>query len=269
MTIRRWEELTWPQAANHGSDTLAILAVAAIEQHGPHLPPGVDAMIGQHLLDQAPPGLNLLAPPIQQIGASDERLAFPGTLTLPPDLLIQLCTALGEGVIRAGVRRIVLPSSHGGNRPAMEIVAQALRVRGAMLAVSASWLGTPPGQFPAEEMDDGIHAGAIETSLMLRVRPDLVATSELADFPSTARRVAAENTLLTAHGPLAFACQAQDLHPSGACGDAPLASAEAGQEIARHQIGRFLRLLQEVARYLLDRLASTPGTPLYEADPCF
>ena len=110
------------------------------------------------------------------VGKSDEHLAFPGTLTLSAETLGRLWTEIGESVARAGVRKLVLFNSHGGQPQVMEIVARDLRVRLGMLAVAYSWYaaGVPPGLFADEEVRLGIHAGAIETSMMLHLRPDLV-----------------------------------------------------------------------------------------------
>ena len=110
------------------------------------------------------------------IGKSNEHQAFPGTLTLSAETLIRLWTEIGESVARAGIRRLVIVNSHGGQPQIMDIVARDLRVRLGMLVVTLSYwaLGRPAGLFPDSELRHGIHGGSSETSMMLHLRPDLV-----------------------------------------------------------------------------------------------
>src|SRR5262249_32629527 len=148
--------------------------LAATEQHGPHLPLSTDTMIAEAYLARVrelllPASLKVLILPVQPIGISTEHIAFPGTLTLPPDLAIKSWTAIGESVARAGIRKLVTVTSHGGNSAAMTITAQELRASHEMFVVTTAWsrFGMPDGMFSAQEMRHGIHAGAIETSIML------------------------------------------------------------------------------------------------------
>src|SRR4029450_2535554 len=123
--------------------TIAILPIAAIEQHGPHLPVGVDAAINrgmlETLIDRLPDDLDIRILPIQQVGKSNEHLRMPGTLTLPATTLIEAWTELGLSVARAGLRKLVIVNSHGGNDEVMGIVARELRVRADMLVVKSAW----------------------------------------------------------------------------------------------------------------------------------
>ena len=149
---RGWQDMNTEEFGGPDAERwIAVLPVGAIEQHGPHLPLCVDACINQGILARA---LELLPeqvpvtvlPPIP-VGKSNEHIAFPGTLTLSADTLIRLWTELGEAVARAGVRKLVLFNSHGGQPQVMDIVARDLRVRLGMLAVAYSWdaAGVPPG----------------------------------------------------------------------------------------------------------------------------
>src|SRR5205823_1267964 len=107
------------------------------------------------------------------IGASEEHRAFPGTLTLSPETLIRMLTEVGESAHRAGVRKLVIVNSHGGNVSVVDLVTRDLRVRLSMLVFACSWsgFGYPDGLFAPEEQVHGIHAGAIETSMMLAAHP--------------------------------------------------------------------------------------------------
>ena len=162
--------------------------VAAIEQHGPHLPVEVDTAINRGILARAmellPTDLPVTVLPAMPIGKSNEHISYPGTLTLSAETLIRLWTEIGESVARAGVRKLVLFNSHGGQPQIADIVARDLRVRRDMFVVTASTyaLGRPAGLFPAAELKHGIHGGSVETSIMMHLHPDLVRRDKLANF---------------------------------------------------------------------------------------
>src|SRR5271170_8308038 len=178
---RDWMEMTWQEIA--GAETgrwIAVLPLAAVEQHGPHLPLGVDSFIAEAYLARLgkllPDELPVTFLPVQRVGVSVEHLAYPGTLTLSAATAIAVWTELGESLARCGLRKLVLVTSHGGNVAAMELVARDLRARLHMLVVTVGWqrFGYPDGTFSGEEKKHGIHAGDIETSLMLAAKPDTV-----------------------------------------------------------------------------------------------
>jgi len=256
MPARSWLDLTWQDFASRDmSRTIAILPVAAVEQHGPHLPVGVDTMIGQGYLDRVmglvPADLDVLVLPIQTVGKSNEHLRFPGTLTLSAETAIRAWTEIGESVHRAGCRKLVFVNSHGGNVAVIDIVARDLRVRLDMLVVAAAWhrLGYPDGLYDADEMRHGIHAGDVETSLMLAFRPDTVRMDKAENF--VPRTVAMERDLkhLRAIQPTGFGWMAQDLNPKGAMGDAASATAEKGAASADFGAAAFVDLLRDVDRF--------------------
>lgn len=262
---RMWADLCWADLApGKARDWIAVLPLAAIEQHGPHLPLGTDAIIAEAfvrrtlaLLDENVPAIFL---PCQQITLSTEHIAFPGTLTLPASLAIASWTAIGESVARAGGRKLVIVTSHGGNSAAMDIVAQDLRARLGMLVVTTSWLrfGAPEGLFDLEEIKHGIHGGDVETSLMLAAAPDHVRMAKAEDFRPASRDMAQDFTWLNAHRPAGFAWQAQDLHPAGAIGNALLASAEKGDALLHHGAQAFCDLLKDVQNFDMARLGHAP-----------
>jgi creatinine amidohydrolase len=265
---RDWLEMTWQDLA--GADTarwIAVLPVAAVEQHGPHLPLGVDSYIAEAYLDRVRPLLPAELPvtflPVQRIGQSDEHLSFPGTLTRSSTTVIEAWTETAECVHRAGVRKLVLVTSHGGNLQAIEIIARELRARLGMLVVVCAWhrFGYPDGLFTAHERHHGIHGGDIETSLMLAARPDLVhmdrAVASTAAAP-TSVAMEREFKWLHTYRPAGFGWMTQDLHPSGAVGDARLATPEKGAAALAYGARAFVELLGEVDRFDLGRLGQGP-----------
>ncbi|GIL03357.1 MAG: creatininase [Alphaproteobacteria bacterium] len=233
---------------------VAVLPVAAIEQHGPHLPVSTDFAIMQGMLETAfariPADLDIRCLPVQAVGKSNEHIRFPGTLTVPATTLIDHWCELGASVARAGVRKLVIVNSHGGNEEVMGIVARELRVRHAMLAVKTSWMrfGVPDGLYGEAEQKYGIHGGDRETSLMLHFRPDLVDMAAAADFASRVTDAEQAFAHLRHTGTHAFAWEAGDLNPAGTVGQAHLATAEKGRLTAEHQARGFVALLADVRR---------------------
>ena len=265
MLSKFWADWTWEDfAATDMSGIIAILPLAAIEQHGPHLPVGVDTFIMDGYLREVtarlPDDLPVLFLPVQSVGKSNEHIAFPGTLTLSAETVIRAWTEIGESVHRAGVRKLVLVNSHGGNVSSLDIVARDLRVRLGMLVVTASWhrFGYPEQCFSAHERTHGIHAGDAETSLMLRFRPDLVRTDKAADFVPASVTIEREFTWLRVTQPIGFGWTAQDVSPAGAMGNAAAATADKGEEAAIHGAQAFIDLLRDVQRFDLGRLTRGP-----------
>lgn len=257
-----WQDMTTEDFAQLDAKTIAVLPVAAIEQHGPHLPVYVDACINAGIIVRAmellPEDLAVTVLPSMPVGKSNEHLAFPGTLTLTAETLTRLWTEIGESVARAGVRKLVLFNSHGGQPQIMDIVARDLRVRLDMFVVTASSyaLAVPDGHFPEQEIALGIHGGSIETSMMLHLRPDLVKMDKADNFVPASVAMEKDYTYLRPEGGIGFGWQAQDIHPSGAVGNALDADAERGKLLVESAAQGFADLLGEIDRYPLDAIRS-------------
>jgi creatinine amidohydrolase len=249
----RWQDLTTTDFARvDPARTIALLPVAAIEQHGPHLPLSTDVVINEGVVDEAlrrlPTSASVLVLPALNVGDSLEHTAFPGTLSADLNDLLGLWLAVGRGVARAGVRKLVIFNSHGGQRAHVDLAALRLRVAHGLLVVRAHSFsfGVPPGLFELDELAHGLHGGAVETSLLLHLRPELVRREALADFPSFGSTLAARGGLLGVEKPVGIGWMTQDLNPHGACGNAAAASAEKGAALLDHLATQLLRLLAEV-----------------------
>ncbi len=231
--------------------TIAILPTAAIEQHGPHLPVGVDAYINQGMLEttcaRLPDDLDIRILPMQAVGKSNEHLHAKGTLTLPVELAIQLWVEIGLSVARAGVRKMVIFNSHGGNLDIISIVSRELRVRANMLVGKCQWtsFGLPDGMYPPEEIKYGIHGGDVETSVMLHFHPDLVDMSKAKNFHSSAEDLAPDAALMPT-GATSYGWIASDLNKEGTVGNAAVATAEKGAATAAWHADRFIKFLREM-----------------------
>ncbi|MEL6677157.1 MAG: creatininase family protein [Pseudomonadota bacterium] len=248
MRRHYWAEYrTTEFAAMDPARTIAILPTAAIEQHGPHLPVGVDTMINTGMLEtvveRLPADLDIRILPVQAVGKSNEHLHAAGTLTLPYAVAVEAWTEIGLSLARAGIRKMVIVNSHGGNLDLIGVVARELRVRAGLYCVKCQWgsFGHPEGMYPPEELAFGIHGGDVETSLMLHFRPELVAMEHAAHFRSSAREGGVQPI-----GPVAYGWIASDLHTAGTVGDASSASAEKGAATAAHQADGFIEVLRRV-----------------------
>lgn len=242
--------------------TIAILPTAAIEQHGPHLPVGVDTMIAEGMLNelrsQCPSDLDIRILPVQAVGKSNEHLHARGTLTLTAETALRAWREIGLSVARAGVRKIAIVNSHGGNLDLISILSRELRVEAGMLAVKCQWgnFGAPEGLYSNREVEFGIHGGDRETSLMLHFRPETVDMTKAIDFTSTA-----EKSAIPPIGPFSYGWVSPDLNPEGTVGEAHLATAAKGKTTAKHQIEGFIELLRAIQDTPLSSFAPTVSGP--------
>jgi creatinine amidohydrolase len=268
---RFWADLTTRDFAGvDAATTVAVLPVGAIEQHGPHLPLSVDQAIVDGVIATAlprlPDALPVLFLPTQAIGYSPEHLGFPGTLSLSSATLAATWIELGECVARAGVRKLLLLNAHGGQVSVMDIVARELRTRLRLIVYSCSWWNLPLGaayeQFGADEHRFGVHAGAVETSLVLALRPDRVDMAQARNFTSTSRNRAATNPILGNGRSAKLGWQMQDYNPAGAAGNAAAANAQQGAQLLEAAGEQLSLLLQEFSALPLDTLreAAQPGS---------
>lgn len=265
----RYEEMTSAELAAAGGalgEAVAVLPVAAIEQHGPHLPLGTDAMLSDAMVDATIARLKAGAHettgritflPTLRIGTSAEHSAFAGTLSLDWRIATGALIEIGAGLARAGFRRLVIVSAHGGNTASVDTAALELRRAHRLLVGAAAWLrfGMPAGLLPDEERASGIHGGAVETALMLHFYPGLVRTEAIAAHRSLQDDLAGSARHLRAHGKLGFGWMAGDLNPAGVVGDARLATPEIGAAIAAHQTEAFCAYLDDILAFDLNRLA--------------
>ena len=276
---RRYEHLTSTELGRLGArlaDAVAVLPVAAIEQHGPHLPLGTDAILCDAMVEKVIDRLGARAEdqstdeasgrrgerlvtflPTLRIGASGEHSRFAGTLDLGWQAMTTTLLEIGAGLARTGFRRLVIVSAHGGNTASVDAAALELRLVHGLLVGTCAWLrfGYPAGILPDDEIAGGIHGGAVETALMLHVAPDLVRRHAIGTHASLQDDLAASATYLRAHGRLGFGWLAGDLNPAGIAGDARLATAAIGEAIADHQASAFCAYLDDVLAFDLSRLA--------------
>jgi len=251
-----WEHLTAADlAAGVPQTAVALLPVAAVEQHGPHLPLGTDAILTDAVVAAAgakvSDGTTILRLPTQRVGLSPEHRAFPGTLSVEAETVIAGWTAIGASVARAGVRKMAILNGHGGQTGLVDVVATRLRVEYGMTVMRATTfrlLGDAV-DLGAREARYGLHGGLLETSMMLAIAPDLVRRDALADFPSAAESWEKQFAVLEGEGRTGLAWMAQDLNPEGVTGDAASATAELGRRIVDAMAGSLAGALRDLAAF--------------------
>lgn len=251
---------------------IAVLPVAATEQHGPHLPLSVDSDLVNGVvsacLPHLPVDLPVLFLPTQTVGLSPEHARFAGTLTLKAETVIRLWTDIGESVAATGVTKLVLLNAHGGQVSVMDIVARDLRARLGLLVYSVSWFNLPlvgaqgadvQTLFPPEEHRFGVHAGDIETSMMRALRPETVRMGLAQNFRSTAQDRAERFGILGNGKSAKLGWQMQDYNRHGAAGNAAAATAEKGQAVLDASGRALAQLLAEMDRLPPDTLSDEVG----------
>jgi creatinine amidohydrolase len=229
--------LTWPEIARlpDRENTVIVLPVGSIEQHGPHLPCAVDTLIAAGVVGKALERLPADIPAFGMspicYGKSDEHIHFPGTVTIDGDTLLRTVIDVGESVYRAGFRKLLIVNGHGGQPQVMEMAARELRVRHGDFVIIPHFTWRVPhvaGKFlSAKEKRLAMHAGHAETAMILALAPDTVKMSEAVaayppEFPSKT---------MSADGRPAAAWTARDFGPSGVIGDPLPATREQGLEI--------------------------------------
>jgi creatinine amidohydrolase len=263
---RFWADLkTTDFASLDATKSVAVLPLGATEQHGPHLPLAVDRVLVDGIVESAlplvAPDLPVLVLPTQAVGYSPEHAAFHGTLTLPYEVVLATWIAMGEGVARAGVRKLLLFNAHGGQASLMDIAARELRDRG-LIVYGCNWWNLPLGDavnglFTPHEHRFGVHGGEIETSLMLALQAGCVTMAQAQDFASTSKDRAARFPILGNGHSAKLGWHMQDYNPQGAAGNARAATAEKGRAVLQAAARQLAALVQEISELPLSTLADS------------
>lgn len=264
-SLQHWNDSLYRLDSKVRAAAIAVLPLGAHEQHGPHLPFETDTLIATAIakrVEAALPGnLPVYFLPTEPVGYSVEHMDVPGSRTLAYDEAIERWLGIAGDLSRAGIRKFVMLNAHGGNSPLMTIVATEARIRFEMLAVATSWtrFGLPPGLIAPEEKAIGIHAGDIETSVMLALHPDKVDMDKAGDFPSQQNTFEQCFSHLRAYGPHAFGWKMHDLNRDGAAGNAAAATAQKGEKIIAHAVVGVIELLKDVNAFDLTTFRNADG----------
>ncbi|BAS28053.1 creatininase family protein [Limnochorda pilosa] len=190
----RWGEQTSRELSALGTgETIAILPVGALEQHGPHLTTDTDAFLAQHVAEEVAErarDLHLLVLPALWTGFSPHHLRFAGSVSLRSETLVQVITDLCESLNLRGLRKVLLLNGHGGNVPHLQAAAARVSSTRGMLVVVTSYfdgLGPMIAETCRDRPADIGHAGEAETSLMLAACPERVREAVRRELPEVPR----------------------------------------------------------------------------------
>jgi creatinine amidohydrolase len=212
-------ELTWPEIAALGEE-LCLLPVGATEQHGPHLPVSTDTDIAEAVCCEASRRTGVPLLPTLWAGSSQAHTtAWPGTLSLPPRLLVEVVLELARWVRASGFTKLLILNAHVGNAAPLRVAVDEIRPGGDLRTGLLSWYELTP-EIAAEVTADAVdwHAHAAETSLMLHLRPELVDLTQVRDDPDRT-------------GGLVFSYTVAETSREGLTGKPSLGSAEDGARL--------------------------------------
>jgi creatinine amidohydrolase len=177
-------ELTRTDLAELAPRALAVVPLGATEQHGPHLPTGTDffhaELVARGAAEQVADRIPIVVTPTLPFGSSEHHFPFGGTISLPTTVYYDTVTAITESLVRDGFRRIFLVNGHGGNHELIQLVARDVALRlPVAIAATSWWIAGWDVIVAADAMEVGRlpgHAGGFETSLVMAMRPELVAS---------------------------------------------------------------------------------------------
>ena len=262
--------LTTDQVANLPQKDRAVilLPIASVEQHGPHLPLYTDNIIVLEVLRRAlallPEDIPVWVLPLLAYGKSNEHAGFAGTITLTSETLMRVLKEIGDSVARSDFRRFAILNSHGGNTEIIDVVIRDIRERTGLLAFALHLylrVATPASGLTDAERLYGIHAGDVETSILLRCQPHLV-KAELA--PSSLPTHLQTFKYQPFMGPLTFAWLTRDISENGVLGDATQADPDKGERFLADGAAQVAEMLREVADF---RFAGQSQKPAEHNDP--
>ncbi|HYL28198.1 MAG TPA: creatininase family protein [Candidatus Nitrosotalea sp.] len=251
----RYGEMTWPEVkAAAARPCVAIVPIATLEDHGPHLPIDTDLLLCASVCEEAASraaGRAVLVPPINH-GYTPHHLDFPGAITIGAHTLIEYGLDVCKSLAHHGFERILIVNGHGSNTPFAEIVARLCVVQTGALAAAVNYWGAPGVREAAESLRESEpvggmnHACEFETSLYLALRPDLVemgkAVSELSHRPTKNYWT----DLIAGDGPLAMMEHWSQLSESGVMGDPTKATAEKGRALLDAAASGIVELVDEL-----------------------
>lgn len=232
---------------------VVALPIASVEQHGPHLPLYTDSLIVREVLNrtlaQLPDDFPFWMLPLQSYGRSNEHAGFSGTVTLTSETLVRVLKEIGDSVARSGFRRFVIVNGHGGNTEVIDFVIRDIREKTGLMVFALHLylrVAVPSDGLTEAEQVYGIHAGDVETSILLRCHPELVREDRVpASLPDHLQTMEAPPFM----GPLTFAWLTHDLTESGVLGDASLATQEKGERFLSEAAEQTADLLRKIADF--------------------
>lgn len=236
--MKRWQDLTWPEVSSVVSERpIALLPLGAIEEHGPHLPLGTDAFTAGSFASMICETADIIELPVMPYGQVWSLEHFEGSLSVSDETLISMIVELTQGLERAGIKGVVLMSTHLGNAAAIKKASRVLAEKGSISALALTYPGLATISARVREAEEShpeiMHADEIETSIMLSLHPSYVqmnlAVAEYPEYPTSFN---------------AEAIRWNTLSDSGVFGDATAATEEKGEILVEHVLEAAVSLIE-------------------------
>jgi creatinine amidohydrolase/Fe(II)-dependent formamide hydrolase-like protein len=250
-----WAELTWPEAEKRFKEVdIALLPVGSIEQHGPHLPLDTDAFDADYLARRVAEACSnpkpLVLPPIPY-GVSYHHGGFKGTISIANDTLSRLVYEIGMSVARNGINKLVIINAHGGNSPALDYAAQMINRDARIFACVDTGETSDVDVNKLIETPNDVHAGELETSTSLAVRPHLVrmdkASKKVPKFSSRYLNFSSKRAV-------SWYAHTKKISATGVMGDPTKATVEKGKKIWELMIAHLVAFVEDLKSMTLDEI---------------
>jgi creatinine amidohydrolase len=251
--VRRFADLRAPEVAERITEqSILVQPLGAVEQHGPHLPLSTDLLIAEAaataVVAERGDDLDLWLLPTLAYTKSNEHAWSSGTVWLSPTTLLAVLDDLGRSLATTAARKLAFVNGHGGNTALLNVACRELRLHHG-LSTFLLHPSVPPdhgGPSTEDELGMGIHGGLEETSVLLHLRPDLVAMDRaVRNVPSWM----ADNEQVRFGGSVSFGWTSDDFGPTGVIGDPLRASAEQGKQLFETSVNRLGQALAEISRF--------------------
>lgn len=233
-------------------DSIIVLPLGAIEQHGPHLPLNTDFVVAdaaaRSAVERVGEQVDAWLLPTLPFTKSNEHLWAAGTMSLTAETLMKVLDDLGRSIATTPARRLMFINGHGGNSALVAMMNREIRLRHGLQTFLAHphMPADQGGPSSANELGMGIHGGMDETSVMLHLRPDLV------DMDLAVRRVPeklSENEQVRFGGRVAFGWLSNDFFPDGHIGDPTGATADIGARMFESAVSSLCGAMEEISRF--------------------
>jgi creatinine amidohydrolase len=247
-----YRTLIWPEVVERARQgAVIVIPIAAIEQHGYHLPIDVDNVLVEHVTEEAArrSGGAILTAPMIHYGFNEHNMGFPGTITVRETVFMDFVYDVAHSFVRQGFDRIVLINGHGSNQMLCNLVARRIvnQTRALCAAAAHWWLAKPAVDKLRESAFPGgmAHACEFETAMYMHLRPELVDASRIGprETPSALSRFIHDD--LFGSGPVHFVNRWSRVSESGVEGDPALATADKGQAFAEEAIANLIEFCKE------------------------
>jgi creatinine amidohydrolase/Fe(II)-dependent formamide hydrolase-like protein len=248
-------ELTWPEAKKKFNEVdVALLPVGAIEQHGPHLPLDADAYDAEYLARKVAEACRDPKPivmPLIPYGVSYHHEDFSGTVSISPETLSSIVYETGMSIASHGIKKLVIINGHGGNSPALHFAAQMINRDAHIFTCVDTGETSDPDINAMVETPNDVHAGEIETSTTLAIRPELVRIDKLKKFIP---RFSNKYLDFTSKRSIGWYAMTSKISKTGVMGNPLKGSRDKGERIWDVMIANLVEFVEDLKRLTLDEI---------------